>query len=121
VIKCTDGFTFGGFSSAPWNSHVYFKIFLFLLRRPGGVGPVKLMKDEYSGLAIFLEESSGQDLAIVIFIYLANSHTSNTTSLNMYELPPARCVSHTLKECVGYHTLTKVFVCGTLEFSKIAD
>jgi len=79
------------------------------------------MKDEYSGLAIFLEESSGQDLAIVIFIYLANSHTSNTTSLNMYELPPAHCVSHTLKECVGYHTLTKVFVCGTLEFSKIAD
>jgi len=33
---------------------------------------------------------------------------------------PARCVSHTLKECVGYHTLTKNFVCGTLKFSKIA-
>jgi len=32
----------------------------------------------------------------------------------------ARCVSHTLKECVGHHTLTKIFVCGTLEFSKIA-
>jgi len=33
---------------------------------------------------------------------------------------PPRCVSHTLKECVGYHTVTKIFVCGTLEFSKIA-
>jgi len=32
----------------------------------------------------------------------------------------AHCVSHTLKECVVYHTLTKFFVCGTLEFSKIA-
>ena len=32
----------------------------------------------------------------------------------------ARCVSHALKECVGYHTITKIFVCGTLEFSKIA-
>ena len=32
---------------------------------------------------------------------------------------PSRCVSHTLKECVGYHTLTKNFVCGTLDFSKI--
>ena len=27
---------------------------------------------------------------------------------------------HTLKECVGYHTLTKKIVCGALEFSKIA-
>ena len=33
----------------------------------------------------------------------------------------ARCVSHTLKECVGYHTLTKIRVFGTLEFSKIAQ
>ena len=25
-----------------------------------------------------------------------------------------------VSQCVGYHTLTKIFVCGTLEFSKIA-
>jgi len=33
-------------------------------------------------------------------------------------LGTARCVSRTLKECVVSHTLTKIFVCGTLEFSK---
>ena len=33
---------------------------------------------------------------------------------------PARCVSHTFKECVVYHTLTKIFMRGTLEFLKIA-
>ena len=45
------------------------------------------------------------------------------------QLLSPRCVSHklkesvgyhTIKECVGYHTLTKIFVYGTLEFSKIA-
>jgi len=34
-------------------------------------------------------------------------------------LVSSRCVSHTLKECVGYHTLTIFLFCGTLEFSKI--
>jgi len=29
-------------------------------------------------------------------------------------------VSHTLKEFAVYHTVTRIFVCGTLEFSKIA-
>jgi len=33
-------------------------------------------------------------------------------------ISPARCVFHTLKECVGYHTLTEIFVCGTLNFRK---
>jgi len=28
--------------------------------------------------------------------------------------PAACCVSHTLKECVGYHTLTSNLVCGIL-------
>jgi len=34
--------------------------------------------------------------------------------LPIYRQAPACCVSHTLDECVGYHTLTKKFVCGTL-------
>ena len=29
---------------------------------------------------------------------------------------PARCVSHTLKECVGYHTLTKILCVVHLNF-----
>ena len=40
--------------------------------------------------------------------------------LTKTSLLPARCVSHTLKECVGSHTLTSNFVCGILEFSKIS-
>jgi len=31
----------------------------------------------------------------------------------------ARSVSHSQKQCVGHHSLTAIFVCDILEFSKI--
>jgi len=40
-----------------------------------------------------------------------NLKANKTFPMNM---SPARCVSHTLEECVGYHTLISNLVCGIL-------
>jgi len=46
AIKCTGGYVFGVFTSTAWasadNSKTCADAFVFSLRRPGGVGPVKL-------------------------------------------------------------------------------
>ena len=36
------------------------------------------------------------------------------TKVAQKSVGPARCVSHTLEECVGYHTLISNLVCGIL-------
>jgi len=58
------GDVFGGFSSAPWESHGGYKpsagAFLFSLRRPGGVSPVKLaLKADHEQYAVHFNASHG--------------------------------------------------------------
>mmetsp|Transcript_79963 Transcript_79963/g.129603 ORF Transcript_79963/g.129603 Transcript_79963/m.129603 type:complete len:462 (+) Transcript_79963:37-1422(+) len=95
VIKCSGGYVFGGFSSAPWESHGGYKpsagAFLFSLHRPGGVGPVKLaLKTDHEQHAVHFSASHGPlfggglDISV---LDSANSNAESYTWLSTYALP----------------------------------
>ena len=98
VIKCTDGYVFGGFTSTAWVSRnlpvntfvACADAFIFSLHRPGGVGPVKLAvraeSADYaiSGFALDCP-SFGCDILVESG---ANSHEKSSTTISRYGLPP---------------------------------
>ena len=88
------GDVFGGFSSAPWESHGGYKpsagAFLFSLRRPGGVSPVKLaLKADHEQYAVHFNASHGPlsggglDISVLDSV---NSNKENCTWLSTYAL-----------------------------------
>ena len=96
VIKCTDGYVFGGFTSAPWTSENTCHVacadaFIFSLRRPGGVGPIKLpILAAHASIAILQCRVYGPFFgAGDIHVHSgANTTARGTTGICCYELPP---------------------------------
>jgi len=97
VIKCTDGYVFGGFASTSWASIQHFvecaNAFIFSLHRPGSVDPVKLAlraAPEATSTSLFDFSMRGPnfgttDIELRVF---ANQNANSSTRLASYELPP---------------------------------
>jgi len=90
VIKCTDGYIFGGFTSTAWASTDTYvacpDAFIFSLYRPGDVGPVKLaVNAEMAHCAMNDHSYSGPGFGIED---IEVRHAQGRTEIICFELPP---------------------------------
>ena len=88
VIRCTDGYLFGGFTSTAWaSSDTYVACadaFIFLLYRPGSVGPVKLaVNAELAHCAMNNHSYSGPEIEDIEV-----RHAQGRSEIICFELPP---------------------------------
>jgi len=92
VIKCTDGYVFGGFTSTAWASRgveASADAFIFSLHRPGGVGPVKLaVKAAKDGIFDIWVCGPSFGMGDIRVLSGANIDERNFSTIHSYELPP---------------------------------
>jgi len=122
VIKCTDGCVFGGFMSTAWGSEYGFRAcadaFIFLLHRPGGVGPVKLaVRAERAQEAIKHFRLMGPNFGTgdIRVESGANSDTQGSTNIQSYVLPPG----HAPVDALTFFTGAKKFRASEVEVFRI--
>ena len=93
VIKCTQGYVFGGYADTAWDSQSGYtaspQAFLFSLRGPSGAGAVKLPMVQNHQNAIYCAASSGPTFGGGHDLHVANGANSNTSCL-LYTSPSPR-------------------------------
>jgi len=122
VIKCTDGYVFGGFTSTSWASQNNFvacaDAFIFSLHRPGGAGPVKLaLRAGRTELALFDDAWQGPnfgetDIDLGQFTEMG---VTNSTNLESYELPPG----HPRVDANAFFTGSEMFRTAEVEVFSV--
>jgi len=122
IIKCMDGYVFGGFTSTAWASTSWFAAcadeFIFSLHRPGGVGPVKLaVKAKNAGCAIFDIYYQGPSFGTEdIHVWSgAKSNTQSSSNINSYTLPPG----HAPVDANTFFTGAKNFRAAEVEVFRV--
>jgi hypothetical protein len=98
VIKSTGGYVFGGYTDLPWASNGQYRsssnAFLFALKYPSGVAPVKMPLTQVPHPSAIHDHSShGPTFGNGHDIHVAGNDNSNTTSYTnilSYELPPGQ-------------------------------
>ena len=122
MIKCTDSYVFGGFTSTSWASTSAYvacaNAFIFSIHRPGGVSPVKLapraMETEH---AIFDWPTCGPRFGLVDIDMqsTSNIYAKNSTNLNSYVLPPG----YPPVDASAFFTGTSKFRAGEVEVFRV--
>jgi len=122
VIKCTDGYVFGGFMSSSMASTGKWTkcadAFIFSLHRPGSVGPVKLaLQAEHAGYAMIDHASclTHFGLSDIVVLDGANSTFPNSTTLRSYALPPG----HAPVDANTFFTGAKDFQAAEIEVFRV--
>jgi hypothetical protein len=122
VIKCTDGYVFGGFTSTSWASQNKFvacaDAFIFSLHRPGSVGPVKLaLTARLAKYAIFDCSQDGPQFGLsdILVQSNANSDVQSTSNISSYTLPPG----HAPVDALAFFTGAKNFRAAEVEVFRV--
>jgi len=122
VIKCTDGYIFGGFTSTAWASTSWVAAcadaFIFLLHRPDGVGPVKLaVRAGEASYAIFDIHCHGPSFGTTdIHVRSgANSDAQSSSNINIYALP----LGHAPVDALTFFTGAKNFRAAEVEVFRV--
>jgi len=126
VIKCSDGYVFGGFTSTAWASigteATCSDAFVFSLHRPGGVGPVKLaVRAAFSKYAMFDVSCLGPHFgpSDITVQSGANRGAVSSTDITCYELPPGHPKVNR-KDSKRFFTGSKKFQAAEVEVFRVA-
>ncbi len=100
VIKSTGGYVFGGYADLPWASSGQYRsssnAFLFALKYPSGVAPVKMplpKTEQHVQFAMYDHSSNGPTFGGGHDMHVAdnaNSYSTSYTNILSYELPPGQ-------------------------------
>ena len=122
VIKCTDCYVFGRFTSSAWGTHCGFvacaDAFIFSLHRPGSVGPVKLaLTARLAKYAIFDCSQDGPQFGLSDILVQSNadSDVQSTSNISSYTLPPG----HAPVDALAFFTGAKNFRAAEVEVFRV--
>jgi len=98
IIRCTDGFIFGGFSDVPWTSSGDYarsdRAFLFSLHNAVGLAPTKLpLNGSSNDTAVYCHQSYGPTFGYGNDLQIAKLPQSNHSQINLgetYQVPPGQ-------------------------------
>ena len=126
VIKCSDGYVFGGFTSTAWASigteATCSDAFVFSLHRPGGVGPVKLaVIAAFSKYAMYDFSMWGPHFGPSDITVQSNANRGavSSTDITCYELPPGHPKVNR-KDSKRFFTGSKKFQAAEVEVFRVA-
>jgi len=118
VIKCTDSYVFGGFTSTPWasinKSAACADAFIFSLHRPGSVSPVKLAVN-YAQSAIYDSCSYGPRFGHTDIEVQSGANGLGSTGISYYALPQG----HAPVDALTFFTGAKNFRAAEVEVLRV--